>query len=88
MITHKTVLSGVTIEENWAVGVKLGLLLLDGDTELARSIHRIVVDPGDDIEARLEMVNQSLDAMGRAPLSQADCDRVVAHAILARSQQA
>lgn len=87
MLSRKTVVNMIEVLLDNTVQVRLGLLVVDGDTEVSSRLHRTVLPKGMENGAQLQMnaVNEHLVSMGELPVSQADIDRVVAFNTLAES---
>lgn len=68
MLTRKTVVDEITIRRDGSTQIRLGLLILDGDKEIATEWHRTTVEPGGDVDAQLAIVDTALRNKGHAAL--------------------
>lgn len=68
MIERKTVIDVIEITRAGDVQVCIGLLLVEDGTEIDCKAHRVLLRPGDDVNAKLGEVNGNLKANGRPEL--------------------
>lgn len=83
MLARKTLIDQIEIDRDNNVGVRLVLLIVDGETEVSSRYHRTSIPPEGDAAAQMGFVNQHLAAMGEEPVTQAAIDRIVAFHALA-----
>lgn len=83
MLARKTLVDQIEIDRDNNVGVRLVLLIVDGDTEINSRYHRTSIPPEGDPAAQMGFVNQHLASMGEEPVLQADIDRIMAFHALA-----
>lgn len=60
MIERKTVIEQPELHRSGLLNVKIALLLVDGDTEIQSSWHRVTLELGDDAREQMAHVNQYL----------------------------
>jgi hypothetical protein len=80
MLEKQAVVDQIEITRNGTVQVRMGLLIVEGQEEIAKQWHRTAVEPGGDVEAQFELVNVHLEQMGYPALSEDDILRVKAQA--------
>lgn len=83
MLARKTIVDQIEVDRGNNLGVRLCLLIVDGEQELKSSYHRTSIPPEGDAAVQMGFVNQHLATMGEEPVSQADIDRIVAFHALA-----
>lgn len=69
MLARKTVLDRIEIDQNGNIGMRIGLLIVDGEKEIDRKAHRVVIHPGDNIDEKIGDVNKHLEKDGCAALA-------------------
>jgi hypothetical protein len=67
-LEHRTVIGGIQIERNGDVIVLLKLIVADGTNEFSETAHRIQIDKGTSVVAKLTAISTALTASGRAPI--------------------
>lgn len=78
MIERKAILDQPEISRYGALGVRIALLLVDGQEEIDSKWHRTSIPADVDPQAQMHAVNQHLLSMGYPAVSQGDIDCVVA----------
>ena len=78
-ITQQTVLDKIEINSDGSIGIRLTLLVNNGDTQISKAYHRTMINPGDDIDAQMQAVNDNLAAMGDQPVSSDDIQQIKDH---------
>lgn len=73
---RKTVVDQIECTRNGAVQVRLSKQIVEGDQVLASEYHRTVVEPGVDPRVQMGLVNDHLQAMGCALVTEDDIARV------------
>lgn len=86
-IEQKTVIDQIEIRRDGTIQIRLALLLVDGEQELARQWHRTAVEPGASVDAQLAVVNTHLQAMGKAQLDDSGTDKLKQIAQLVHTQE-
>lgn len=84
MLEKKTVVDRIEIDEDGNVGVRLGLLIVDGANELARKWHRTIIRNGASVAAQMAAVNVHLGTMGENVVDAAAVARIAAIAAVAK----
>lgn len=77
MIERKTVLDKIEINRDGSISLRLGLLLVEGDNEIACNWHRVNLPSETDIGIFLNEVNQNLIARGEKPISEEGITRIL-----------
>lgn len=67
-LSHKTVVDQIEVRRDGTIQVKLGLLVMDGDSEISCQWHRTAIEPGGDVDEQIAAVNAHLESMGKAPV--------------------
>lgn len=83
MLARKTIVDQIEVDRDNNLGVRLCLLIVDGEVEASSRYHRTSIPPEGDAAAQMGFVNQHLAAMGEEPVTQAAIDRIVAFHALA-----
>lgn len=73
MIQRKTILDQIEITRSGRIQLRFALLLVEDDVELDCKWHRTAIEPGGDVDAQIALVNEHLQAMGKAPI---EADRI------------
>lgn len=75
-IERKTIVDTIEIAVNGAVGVRLALMLVEGDVVLSSKWHRTMIPQEISPAEQLAYVNDHLLQMGEAQLTSTDIQRV------------
>jgi len=87
-IERKTVVDQIEITRDGSIGVRLGLLLVDGDKELSCKWHRTLIPLTVLPEDQLAYVNDHLIEMGEDTLTQEEIADVAAYHSLSQLRSA
>lgn len=71
-LTQKTSIGSIQIDDRGNVGVLLKLVIADGDNELSKDNHRLMLTKDGDVTSTFREVNAHLGKMGREPISATD----------------
>lgn len=88
-IERKTVVDQLEIGRGGELRLRLGLLLVDGDQELACRYHRTGFDmtgPSAIVDMQMELVNTHLIEMGELPVGVEDILKIKAYFDFIKSQ--
>lgn len=77
MLERKSIVDQIEITRVNTVQVRLALLIVDGSVEISSRWHRTSIDVAGAAEQQMLTVQDHLQSMGEALVSQADIDRVV-----------
>lgn len=68
-LTRKTVMDTVQIDRHGNISVRLGLLILDGESEADCKWHRVAASAGEDLGELIDHAEEDLLSQGLAALS-------------------
>lgn len=88
MIQRKTVIEQPELHRSGVLQVKIALLLVEGESELACDWHRAAVGLDEDVQEKMDSVNQDLTSREPPipPVSQLDIDFIKACHALQKSR--
>lgn len=79
MLERKTVVDLIEVHRDDSLGVRLALLVVDGEKELACQYHRVLFYPGQCVSTLMKEVNECLVGEGEEPVSAYDIFRIEEH---------
>ena len=79
MIFKKSVVDQIEIRRDGTIGVRLALLVVDGDTEIDSKWHRTVVTDEVSVDNQMRAVNMHLDLLGYPHVAATDIDKIKVH---------
>lgn len=85
-IKRKTVVDQIEANRNGNIGIRLCLLLVDGNQELSSKYHRTIIDNSVTVEAQMAAVNEHLASMGELPVGADDLAKIQNFCTLAGHQ--
>lgn len=63
MIDKKTIIHYIGITCDGTVEVRFAMLLIEDGIEISKQFHRRVINPGDDVDAHISVVNAAAEKM-------------------------
>lgn len=80
MIEKQTVLDQIEITRSGAVQLRFALLLVEDGNEIDSRWHRTIIEPGQDIDQQIKLVNAHLAQMGKGQIGADDLVKIKKYA--------
>lgn len=72
----KTVVDQIEIKRDGTILIRMTFEVWDGEEQIAKAYHRFVLPVGFDAAAQIAYVNQHVESMGKAPITERDAKRI------------
>lgn len=78
MLERKTKIDMIEKSRDGYIGLRIALLIMDGDIELAKRWHRVAISQSDDVELVMINTNEHLKSIGEECVSEQEIAIVAA----------